>query len=159
MPADQPTPEAADESPSEVGPPAREPMPGWVVRAIVIFWLVLSLRAQTLDIKEGVVLFFLMGAITGGWLAVLWALIREITPAEGMGFIAGVMNPAPFFGIAVFQVLTGAVLDHVGRIDGVYPPEAFQAAFWVCTLAAVVCLMLSLIIKNKRVSRSVPGNN
>ena len=131
-----------------------------LLTAIVIFWLVLSLRAQTLDIKEGVVLFFLMGAITGGWLAVLWALIREITPAEGMGFIAGVMNPAPFFGIAVFQVLTGAVLDHVGRIDGVYPPEAFQAAFWVCTLAAVVCLLLSfMIMKTRRVSDRVPENN
>jgi sugar phosphate permease len=128
--------------------------------AIVFFWLILSLRAQTLSVKELVVLFFLMGAMTGGWLSVLWALVRESTSADTMGFISGVMNPAPFFGIAVFQVVTGAVLDHVGRINGAYPPEAFQMAFWVCTLTAVGCLVLSFIItKTRRVSNPVPGTN
>lgn len=119
-----------------------------LLTAIAIFWLILSLWAQILCAKELVVLFFLMGAMTGGWLSVLWALIREITSTEAMGFISGVMNPAPFFGIAVFQVLTGAVLDHVGSISGAYPPEAFQMAFWVCTLAAIACLLLSFMIKS-----------
>jgi MFS family permease len=119
-----------------------------LLAAIAIFWLILSMRAQILCVKELVVLFFLMGAMTGGWLSVLWALIREITSTEAMGLISGVMNPAPFFGIAVFQVLTGAVLDHVGSISGAYPPEAFQMAFWVCALAAVACLLLSFMIKN-----------
>jgi MFS family permease len=114
---------------------------------IAFFWLILSYRAQTLGVKELVVLFFAMGAVTGGWLSVLWALVRESTTANIMGFVSGVMNPSPFFGIAVFQVLTGAVLDRVGRIDGAYPPEAFQMAFWVCTLTAIACLLLSFIIK------------
>ena len=105
------------------------------------------------------VLFFAMGAVTGGWLSVLWALVRESTSADTMGFVSGVMNPSPFFGIAVFQVLTGAVLDRVGRINSAYPPEAFQMAFWVCTLAAIACLMLSFIIKNKRISNPSPGIN
>ena len=127
-----------------------------LLAAIAIFWLILSLRAQTLRVKELVVLFFLMGTMTGGWLSVLWALVREISSVEAMGFISGVMNPAPFFGIAVFQVLTGTVLDHVGRTSGAYPPEAFQMAFWVCTLAAASCLLLSVMIKNKRISNTVP---
>ena len=127
-----------------------------LLATIVIFWLVLSLRAQALSVKELVVLFFLMGTMTGGWLSILWALVRDISSAEAMGFISGVMNPAPFFGIAVFQVLTGTVLDHVGRTSGAYPPEAFQMAFWVCTLAAASCLLLSLMIKNKRISNTVP---
>jgi sugar phosphate permease len=117
---------------------------------IAFFWLILSLRAQTLSVKELVALFFAMGALTGGWLSVLWALVRESTSAETMGFISGVMNPAPFFGIAVFQILTGAVLDRVGRINDVYPPEAFQMAFWVCTLTAAGCLALSIILKTQR---------
>jgi sugar phosphate permease len=128
-----------------------------LLAVIAFFWLILSLRAQTLSVKELVVLFFAMGALTGGWLSVLWALVRESTSAETMGFISGVMNPAPFFGIAVFQVLTGAVLDHVGRINGAYPPEAFQTAFWVCTLAAIGCLLLSIILKTQGVSNAVPG--
>ena len=126
---------------------------------IAFFWLILSLRAQTLSVKELVALFFAMGALTGGWLSVLWALVRESTSAETMGFISGVMNPAPFFGIAVFQVLTGAVLDHVGRINGAYPPEAFQMAFWVCTLTAAGCLVLSIILKTHMVSSAAPGKN
>jgi MFS family permease len=100
-----------------------------------------------------------MGAMTGGWLSVLWGLVRESTSANTMGFISGVMNPAPFFGIAVFQVLTGAVLDHVGRVNGAYPPEAFQMTFWVCTLAAAACLLLSFIIIAQRVSNAAPGIN
>jgi sugar phosphate permease len=130
-----------------------------LLTAIAILWLILSYRAQTLSVKELVVLFFAMGAMTGGWLSVLWGLVRESTSANTMGFISGVMNPAPFFGIAVFQVLTGAILDHVGRINGAYPPEAFQMAFWVCTLAAAACLLLSFIIITQRVSNAAPGIN
>jgi sugar phosphate permease len=130
-----------------------------LLAVIAFFWLMLSLRAQTLSVKELVVLFFAMGALNGGWLSVLWALVRESTSAETMGFISGVMNPAPFFGIAVFQVLTGAVLDHVGRINGAYPPEAFQMAFWVCTLTAAGCLVLSIILKTHMVSSAAPGKN
>jgi len=127
--------------------------------AIAFFWLILALRAQILSVKELVILFFAMGALTGGWLSVLWALVRESTSAQTMGFISGVMNPAPFFGIAVFQVLTGAVLDHVGRINSAYPPEAFQMAFWVCTLTAAGCLMLSIILKTRMVSSAASGIN
>ena len=125
-----------------------------LLAVIAFFWLILSLRAQTLSVKELVILFFAMGALNGGWLSVLWALVRESTSAETMGFISGVMNPAPFFGIAVFQVLTGAVLDHVGRINGAYPPEAFQLAFGVCTLAAAGCLLLSIILKTQQNSNA-----
>ena len=127
--------------------------------AIAIFWMMLSYGAQAPCVKELAVLFCAMGAVTGGWLSVLWALVRESTSAETMGFISGVMNPSPFFGIAVFQVLTGAVLDHVGRIDGAYPPEAFQMAFWLCTLAAAACLLLSFIIMTQRFSNTAPGGN
>ena len=130
-----------------------------LLTAIAFLWLILSYRAQTLSVTELVVLFFAMGAMTGGWLSVLWGLVRERTSVNTMGFISGVMNPAPFFGIAVFQVLTGAVLDHVGRINGAYPPEAFQMAFWVCTLAAAACLLLSFIIITQRVSNAAPGIN
>jgi MFS family permease len=127
--------------------------------AIAFFWLILAYRAQTLSARELMVLFFAMGAMTGGWLSVLWALVRESTSADNMGFISRVMNPAPFFGIAVFQVLTGAVLDHVGRINGSYPPQAFQMAFWICTLTAAGCLALSFILITQRVSRPAAKAN
>ena len=118
-----------------------------LLAVVAFFWLILSLRAQTLSARELVVLFFAMGTMTGGWLSVLWALVRETTPVNIMGFISGAMNPSAFFGVAFFQVLTGAVLDQVGRGNGAYPPEAFQMAFWVCTLTSAGCLVLSFILK------------
>jgi len=123
-----------------------------LLAAVACFWLILSLRAQTLSAKQLMIMFLSMGVITGGWLSILWALVRESTPADIMGFISGVMNPSPFLGVAFFQIITGAVLDHVGRINGAYPPEAFQMAFWVCTLTIAACLMLSFILLVSRPS-------
>jgi MFS family permease len=114
-----------------------------------LLWLVLSLGAQTLSAASLIVVFLFMGITTGGWLPTLWALIRETTPSAIMGSISGWLNPSPFLGIAFFQMLTGAILDRVGRISGAYPPAAFQMAFWVCTLTAAVCLALSLFFKNQ----------
>jgi sugar phosphate permease len=119
---------------------------------ITLSWLILALGAQTLSARGLIILFFIMGATTGGWVPTLWALAREIAPTEMMGLFSGFLNPAPFFGVALFQILTGLILDRVGRINGVYPPVAFQYAFWVCMLAAAVCLLLSLILKNQLAS-------
>ena len=38
-----------------------------------------------------------------------------------MGLTAGLLNPAPFLGVAVFQVLTGAILDRAGRTGETLP--------------------------------------
>lgn len=127
-----------------------------LLAAVAFLWLILSLRAQNLKTGEVVVLFFAMGATTGGWLSILWVMVRETTPAVIMGFISGAMNPSPFIGVAFFQILTGAVLDQVGRINGAYPPEAFQMAFWVCALTAGMCLVLSLILRKQPVSGAAP---
>ena len=117
--------------------------------AITIFWSMLSFRTQTLKARGLIILFLMMGIATGGWLAILWSLIRETTPSEIMGSIAGWLNPSPFLGIAFYQMLTGAILDRVGRINEMYPPNAFQKTFWVCMLTASVCLVLSLVFKNQ----------
>jgi len=117
--------------------------------AITIFWSMLSFRTQTLKARGLIILFLMMGIATGGWLAILWSLIRETTPSEIMGSISGWLNPSPFLGIAFYQILTGAILDRIGRINEMYPPNAFQKTFWVCTLTACVCLVLSLVFKNQ----------
>ena len=75
-----------------------------LIGAVTLFWLILSIRTKTLNARGLMVLFFLMGTATGGWLSTLWSLIRETTPAEIMGSISGWLNPAPFFGIAVSVV-------------------------------------------------------
>lgn len=130
-----------------------------LLAAVTLSWLTFSFYAQILAASGLIVLFFILGATTGGWLSTLWALVRETTPTEIMGLTSGFLNPSPFFGVAFFQVLTGAILDRVGRIDGVYPPNAFQEAFWVCMLTAAVCLAISIVFKNQLVSSASPEMN
>jgi MFS family permease len=71
-----------------------------------------------------------------------------------MGSISGWLNPAPFLGIAFLQVLTGAILDRSGRVLEIYPPAAFQNAFWACMLTAGICLALCLIFKGPLARRA-----
>jgi sugar phosphate permease len=125
-----------------------------LMSAITLFWLILSLCTKTLNAHGLMILFFLMGTATGGWLATLWSLIRETTPPEIMGSISGWLNPAPFLGIAFFQVLTGAILDRSARVQEIYPPAAFQNAFWVCMLTAAICLALCFIFKDQLARRT-----
>jgi MFS family permease len=127
-----------------------------LLAAITLLWFVLSLCAQTIGAAGLIVMFLLMGVTTGGWLPILWALVRETTPSAIMGSISGWLNPSPFLGIAFYQMLTGAILDRVGRINGMYPPNAFQKTFWVCMLTAAVCLLLSLVFKNQLSKKSLP---
>ena len=121
---------------------------------ITLSWLILALGAPFLNIRILIILFFIMGATTGGWVPTLWALARDIAPTEMMGLFSGFLNPAPFFGIALFQILTGSIIDRVGHINGVYPPVAFQNAFWVCMLAAAACLVLSFILKKQLAAKA-----
>ncbi len=130
-----------------------------LLAVITLSWLILSLWAQTLNTRSLIILFFIMGATTGGWVPTLWALARETVPTEIMGSISGFLNPAPFLGVALFQILTGAILDHVGRINALYPPVAFQSAFRVCMLPAAVCLLLSILLKNQLASNATPELN
>lgn len=121
---------------------------------ITLSWLILALWTQILNERRLIILFFIMGATTGGWVPTLWALARETATTEMMGLFSGLLNPAPFLGVALFQILTGAILDSVGRINDIYPPIAFQHAFWVCMLAAAVCFLLSIFFKNQLASKA-----
>jgi sugar phosphate permease len=91
-----------------------------------------------------------MGAATGGFISMLWAYVRERTPTKMLGRISGMINPAPFFGIGVFQVITGAILDHGDRMDDLYAISGFKSAFAVCIACIVACLVLSFFLERPK---------
>ncbi len=72
----------------------------------------------------------------------LWAHIREIIPARILGSVSGLLNPAPFLGVAVFQVLTGIINDRGRLIDGAYLPDAYKSSFMLCFLVSCACFIL-----------------
>jgi sugar phosphate permease len=91
-----------------------------------------------------------MGFVGGGFISVFWGVIRETTPEKTLGTVSGLLNPAPFLGVAVFQVITGAILNRTERVDDLYPLSGFSDAFSVCIMVIAVCLGMSFFLSNKR---------
>ena len=102
----------------------------------------------------GVMLFF-MGALAGGFATALWALVNETTSRAILGSVSGLLNTAPFLGVAAMQVITGYLLDRAGRVRGAYPPEAFKAAFLACLLVVAGCIVLCIGFKKVLSNRHI----
>jgi len=120
-------------------------------------WVGLTFGTALLGKAGLLVLMVLMGAGIGGFISVLWSLMREATPPAIFGYASGLLNPAPFLGVAVFQVWTGAILDRVGRVDGAYPTEAYRDAFLLCLLVTSACLLLSIALRHRMLAEEAPA--
>ncbi len=112
-------------------------------------WAILSFACLFLGTGGMIALLLIMGVIAGGFATNLWALVREITPSHILGLTSGLLNPFPLLGPAILQILTGAILDRTGRIDGMYPPEAYRGAFLVFLLIIAGCLALCVILRKQ----------
>lgn len=113
--------------------------------------LTLSWAGILFGMKSGmfavVLILLLMGIAIGGFISMLWAHIRETIPARILGSVSGLLNPAPFLGVAVFQVLTGSLLDRGRLTDGAYLPGAYKSSFMLCFLVSIACFIISFFLK------------
>ena len=99
-------------------------------------------------------LLLLMGIAAGGFISTLWGIVQETAPSDILGLISGMLNPAPFLGVAAFQVITGAILDRTSRVGDLYPLSGFRNAFLICLFGIVICLILSFFLpRSKSVER------
>ena len=126
----------------------------FITAVYTICWLVILLVFDRLGIVGYAVLFLVMGVVIGGFISTIWGIIRETTPAERLGLTSGILNPAPFLGVAAFQVLTGNIIDQAGQVGEPYSLSGFESAFSACLAGALVCLVLSFFIK----SGTINGN-
>jgi sugar phosphate permease len=113
-------------------------------------WLAILVAFDQLGIFGFTIIFFAMGVTIGGFISSIWGIIREIAPADRLGLTSGIINPAPFLGVAIFQVLTGKILDRAGRVGELYTLSGFKSAFSVCLIGVVACLILSFFIKSQQ---------
>lgn len=120
-------------------------------------WLALTFAGGALGIGGMIVVLAFLGGVAGGLGTNLWATVLQITPQPMLGSVTGFLNPFPLLGMAVMQGLTGAVLDHTGKIDGIYPPEAYRDAFALCLAAALLCLVICVATR-KRLLQSKRGH-
>ena len=114
-------------------------------------WSALIAGFERIGIFGFSVLFFALGAMIGGFISVIWGIVRETTPSERLGLTSGILNPAPFLGVAAFQIMTGNLLDRAGRVDGLYSLAGFKSAFLLCLATVAVCLALTFFVKSSRV--------
>jgi sugar phosphate permease len=121
-----------------------------ITAAYTLCWLAILLTLDRLSIFGFTIIFFTMGVTIGGFISSIWGIIREITPANRLGLTSGIINPAPFLGVAVFQVLTGKILDRADRVGELYTLSGFKSAFSLCLAGIVACLILSLFIKSQQ---------
>ncbi len=113
----------------------------WV--GIVVFFSQLETAGLSL-------VLLVMGIATGGFISTLWGIVQETTPSEILGLTSGMLNPAPFLGVAVFQVLTGAILNRAGRVGDLYPLSGFRNAFLLCLFGIAICLGLSVCLRRSK---------
>lgn len=114
-------------------------------------WAAILLGFGSLSVVGTAAIFSVMGFVIGGFISTIWGIIRETTPGHRLGLTSGILNPAPFLGVAAFQVLTGKIIDRAGRVGEIYPLAGFKHAFWVCLSGIIVCLILSFFIRSKPV--------
>ena len=107
-------------------------------------WVALAFAGAALGVGGMILVLSVLGGVAGGLGTSLWATVLQITPQPMLGLVTGLLNPFPLLGMAVMQGWTGAVLDRTGRIDGIYPPEAYRDAFTLCLVVAVFCLALTI---------------
>jgi MFS family permease len=117
-------------------------------------WLAILPAFDWLAMRGFAVILLLMGLMIGGFISAIWGIIRETTPTERLGMASGLLNPAPFLGVAAFQVITGSIIDRAGQAGERVPLSGFTTAFGVCLAAALVCLALSFFIR----ARPTPKN-
>ncbi len=91
-------------------------------------------------------MFAVVSALSGGVL-VAQAMIKELTPPHLFGTVYGIINGSGFYGAAVIQLLTGAVLTRIGPVvvagEPIYSVQAYTLAlslFIIFMLIAVVFL-------------------
>jgi MFS family permease len=117
-----------------------------ILTVYTLTWVGIIFFFNQLETTGLSLLLLVMGIATGGFISTLWGIVQETTPSEILGLTSGLLNPAPFLGVAVFQVLTGAILDRAGRVDDLYPLSGFRNAFLVCLFGIVICLVLSFCL-------------
>lgn len=125
------------------------------VQVIILLLAILTLSwaGMLFGMERGILsvflILFFMGIATGGFISMLWAHIRETIPARILGSVSGLLNPAPFLGVAVFQVLTGSLLDRGRLTDGAYHPGAYKSSFMLCFLVSCACFITSFLLKEQ----------
>ncbi|MBN1829029.1 MAG: hypothetical protein JW884_07780, partial [Deltaproteobacteria bacterium] len=110
-------------------------------------WIIITVPLSFVGIGYVSAAFFIIGVSSGAVATTTWSLVNDTTPRRIMGLMSGFLNPFPLLGMAILQSLTGTILDYIGPVGDMYPPEAFRAAFSLCFAVSVLCLAIAISLR------------
>jgi sugar phosphate permease len=119
-----------------------------ILTVYALTWVGIIFVSNQLDTIGLSLVLLLMGIAAGGFISTLWGIVQEATPSDILGLTSGMLNPAPFLGVAAFQVITGAILDRGDRVGGLYQISGFKNAFLACLFCIIICVALSFYFRN-----------
>lgn len=114
----------------------------------LVFW------TGSLPLPLLAVICFGFGAFTSAVVVIGFAAAKELFPVAIAGTSVGLVNLFPFAGGAVMQPVLGGVLEHGGRIDGLFSISGYRAAFSVLLVCAILALLSSFYIKEPAVQQT-----
>ena len=115
----------------------------------VLIWGGIVFYGKSLNFFSLGIFFFVLGSTLAGSLSLLWAIVREASSPQRLGTVMGLVNPAPFLGVAIFQPATGYLMDRVGKTGSGFPFEAYQNAFGLCLASMAVAFLISLFLRKR----------
>ena len=121
----------------------------------IICWIILLFFGGRSSYLLVIPLFLILGLLGGGYLTVVMTITKELFPYWLIGTTIGLMNPAAFLATALYQPLTGFLLDRVGPLDsGAYPLEAYQLVFIVFLISLSIALIATIMLSPPKINAS-----
>ena len=105
-------------------------------------WIVIVLTHSSPPIYLLSPLFLMLGACAGSSTALYMTIMKELFPVWLTGTAVGLLNTAAFLSTAVFQPLTGFLMDVVGKKGLAYPLEAYRLVF----VTSLACMGVALLV-------------
>ncbi len=114
---------------------------------------IMMMSALILNIKgDFILIFFILFAVTSGFLTIFVSTIQELNPKECTALSAGTLNFMCYFSVAVIAHLAGFVMDLFkpeaaqGQIT-VYPPQAYICVFGILSALSIASFFVSFRIR------------
>lgn len=94
----------------------------------------------------GVLGAFFFIALPAGFFPLFSLIGKEMAPAEYTGLAVALVNFMAFIAIALFQNISGRILQSFAGGSGVFPPEAYAGIFIFIAIAAIPAVISSFFI-------------
>jgi sugar phosphate permease len=119
---------------------------------LMLEWIILFAFREALPDPFLYPLFFFLGVFGNAVAVVGFALTKDLFSIEMAGTAVGAANFFAFLGAALYQPITGYLMDLVGKVNGVYPSEAYRIAFTLFLLTSITHFFCMTRIKDRRKS-------